>query len=49
MMSEMARVLSDGSGSGGGGGAMDMGAGMAALMKETMAEHKKQQQTAAAH
>ena len=48
MMSEMARVLSEG-GSAGGGGAMDMGAGMASLMKETMEEHKRQQRAAAAH
>ena len=48
MMSEMARVLGEGSGAGG-GGAMDMGAGMAALMKETMEEHKRQQRAAAAH
>ena len=47
MMAEMSRLM--GGGSDGGGGGIDMGAGMAALFKETMAEHKKQQQTASAH
>ena len=52
MMAEMSRLMgggSDAGGGGGGGGGIDMGAGMAALFKETMAEHKKQQQTASAH
>jgi HSP20 family molecular chaperone IbpA len=48
MMEEMARVMGEGSSAGGGGG-MDMGAGMQALLKETMEEHKKQQRMAAAH
>lgn len=48
MMAEMARVMGEGSGAGG-GGAMNMGAGMQALLKETMEEHKKQQRTASAH